>query len=227
MCLMKLGQHGIPYWAPHLPLDKADSPANSLGSLNEGNTTSVNPQKETTAESPFAFVALSQRCLHCYSLQIPANNLPRQSFPIAATWKDTSQVSTAPQVHDVWHSHSKERKHFWHNRIFALWIQDTQLKQTVVDEVENLSCHKTYVIILVPLEPNWKWNILQKQSIQTSSSAQQCIKRVYITGTSLLRLLIVLELRRTSSGSKKRKGCDGSELPRCCYWMPEVSEHHI
>lgn len=55
MCLLKLGQHGIPHWAPHLPLDKADSPANSLGSLNQGNTTSVNSRKETIAVSPFTF----------------------------------------------------------------------------------------------------------------------------------------------------------------------------
>ena len=50
---MKLGQHGTPY----VSLGKADTPANSLGSLYEGNTASVNSRKETVAISPFTVVA--------------------------------------------------------------------------------------------------------------------------------------------------------------------------
>lgn len=54
---MNLGQHGTPYCAPHLPLGKADTPANSLGSLYEGNTASANSRKETVAIPPLTVVA--------------------------------------------------------------------------------------------------------------------------------------------------------------------------
>lgn len=166
MCLLKLGQDGIPYWAPHLPWDKADSPANSLGSLNEGNTTSVNPQKEIIAVFFHICGSVSRTATKVMALQpvwtargassfcwdqiqgcrtdLSEQEEPRGVYSVthckylqtilyvkssqiaAAAWKDTSQVSIAPQAHGMWHSHSKGKTHFWHNRILHSGIQETE-----------------------------------------------------------------------------------------------------